>query len=209
MLLPDLIVLDTPTFASSTPLAARRRKIEDEHWSPSPLPKRKSPRHTVSVVAAVLPKVQQPQLQPEFSPASEAKLEGFKRALRNKEHVWCSWIDKESGHVKSKGLIDASESLVLPLQLTGDRDTQVKPQFTMIVEMMGKRSFSFLLFSFLFSYFLSFLLHSRLATQKGFAQHPAKQLHQLPASLFEAQAGRAHEGGLQRDQDTTQAREEV
>ena len=104
MLLPDLIVLDTPetpaTFASSTPLAARRRTIEDEHWSPSPLPRRKSPS---TVVAAILPKVQQPQLQPEFSPASEAKLEGFKRALRNKEHVWCSWIDKESGHVKSKG----------------------------------------------------------------------------------------------------------
>ena len=69
----------------------------------------------------------------EFSPASEAKLEGFKRALLAKEHVWCSWIDKESGHVKSKGLIDASESLVLPLQLTGDRDIQVKPRFTMIV----------------------------------------------------------------------------
>ena len=66
---------------------------------------------TVTVAAAVLPKVQQPQLQPEFSPASEAKLEGFKRALRAKEHVWCSWIDKESGHVKSKVLIDASESL--------------------------------------------------------------------------------------------------
>jgi len=132
-------VLDTPetpaTFASSTPLAARRRKIEDELWSPSPLPKRKSPRHTVA--ATVLPKIQQPQLQPEFSPASEAKLEDFKRALRNKEHVWCLWIDKESGHVKSKGLIDASESLVLPLQLTGDRDTQVKPQFTLIVEMIG------------------------------------------------------------------------
>ena len=63
-------------------------------------------RNPVSVFAAVLPKVQQLQLQPEFSPASEAKLEGFKRALRNKEHVWCSWIDKESGHVKSKGLID-------------------------------------------------------------------------------------------------------
>ena len=131
-LLQNLIVLDTPetptTFASSTPLATRRRKIEeDEHWSPSPLRKRKSPRHTI------LPKVQQPQLQPEFSPASEAKLEGFKRALLAKEHVWCSWIDKESGHVKSKGLIDASESLVLPLHLTGDRDIQVKPRFTMIV----------------------------------------------------------------------------
>jgi len=82
-------VLDTPetpaTFASSTLSVARRRKIEDELWSPGSLPKRKSLGHTV--VAAVLPKVQQPQLQPEFSPASEAKLEGFKRALRAKEHV--------------------------------------------------------------------------------------------------------------------------
>ena len=97
-------MLDTPetpaTLTSSTPLTARRRKIEDELWSP--LPKRKSPRHAVAVVAAVQPKEQQPQLQPEFSSASEAKLEGFKRALRTKEHVWCSWIDKESGHVKSK-----------------------------------------------------------------------------------------------------------
>jgi len=56
-------------------------------------------------------------------------------------------------------------------------------------------------------FFFFFFLRSRLATQKGLAQHPEKQRRRLPASLLEAQTDRTHEGGLQRNQGVAQAEE--
>jgi len=123
------------------PAAVRKLLRSPAAWSPQP--KRQSPPRRPAA-AAVLPpaKAQQQtvlveQQQPEFSPASEAKLEGSRERCATSSLSGVPGLTRRAVTSSQRGLIDASESLVLPLQLTGDRDTQVKPQFTVIVEMMG------------------------------------------------------------------------
>jgi len=95
-----------------------------------------------------------------FSPYSQAKLNAFRKALKKDRDIWFSW--KEDGVDKTSGLVgkenerqveDEDEGvLVLPKELVGDRDHDMKPLFMKLVALIGEFFFSFLMY--LFSFFL-------------------------------------------------------
>jgi len=102
-----------------------------------------------------------------FSPYSQAKLNTFRKALKKDRDIQFSW--KENGETRTFGFAgkenerqveDEDEGvLVLPKQLMGDRDHDMKPLFMKLVALIGEFFFFlFVLFSSLVSssFFLFF-----------------------------------------------------
>ena len=101
-----------------------------------------------------------------FSPYSQAKLNAFRKALKKDRDIWFSWkedgVDRTSGlvvdkenKVEKQELDDDDDVLLLPKELTGNRDNDMKPLFMKLVDLVGMDFFPIF---FLFIFSSSFLL---------------------------------------------------
>jgi len=88
-----------------------------------------------------------------FSPYSQAKLNTFRKALKKDRDIQFSW--KENGEARTFGFAGKEnerqdqdeDALMLPKDLTGDRDKDMKPLFLRLVALIGESFFSFSFFS--------------------------------------------------------------
>ena len=88
-----------------------------------------------------------------FSPYSQAKLNTFRKALKQDRGISFSW--KENGEARTFGFAGKEnerqdqdeDALMLPKDLTGDRDKDMKPLFLRLVALIGESFFSFSFFS--------------------------------------------------------------
>jgi len=87
-----------------------------------------------------------------FSPYSQAKLNTFRKALKKDRDIQFSW--KENRETRTFGFAGKEnerqdqdeDALMLPKDLTGDRDKDMKPLFLKLVALIGESFFSFSFF---------------------------------------------------------------
>jgi len=125
-----------------------------------------------------------------FSPYSQAKLNAFRKALKKDRDIWFSW--KEDGVNKTSGLVvdkenkvekqeldDDDDVLLLPKELTGNRDNDLKPLFMKLVDLVDRSSLRGNMKHILRGSDIDYPIHSRQLKKTSAMKEAYKDLREL------------------------------